>query len=195
MATQDIVIGYAKIYYSAVGTSLPDETTVAYGGSWPVGWSYLGDTTEPLTMAVDREVFDVEIQQSNSPVKQSITKQNITLKTTLAEHTITTLQLVFLGTASSTASGSGQKPYSQLIFGGETSPAIYQWGFEALYQTSTNANEPLRYFFWKGSVSLDGDIPFDKGAVAGVPVMITVLADTTKAAGQQTALVQITTGS
>lgn len=195
MATEDIVIGYAKIWYAPVGEAFPDETSVAYGASLGGNWKYLGDTTEPATLNVDRNVFQVEIQQSNVPVKESITKQTLALKTTLAEHTITHLQLAFLGTASSTPSGSGQKPYSQLQFGGETNPAYYAWVLEALYQTSGNVNEPIRYMFWKGSLTLDGNIPFDKGAVAGIPINITVLADTSKPTGYQTGIIQIVTGS
>lgn len=195
MATQDILIGYAKIWYAPVGEAFPDETSVAYGAAWGGNWKYLGDTLEPLTLNIDRTIFDVEIQQSNVPVKQSITKQTIALKTTMAEHTITTLQLAFLGTASSTASGASQKAYSQLQFGGETAPAYYAWGFEAVYQTANNTSQPARYFFWKGSLTLDGNITFDKGAPAGIPVSITMLADTTKPLGQQTALIQITTSN
>lgn len=195
MTTENILIGYAKIWYAPVGEAFPDETSIGYGIAWGGNWTYLGDTTEPLTLNVERNVFDVEIQQSNVPVKQSITKQTISLKTTLAEHTVVHLQLAFLGTASSTASGSGQKPYSQLQFGGDTNPAYYAWGFEALYQTSTNVNEPVRYLFWKGSLTLDGNIPFDKGKVAGLPVSITVLADTTKPVGYQTGIVQQVTGA
>ena len=194
MAVENILVGYAKIWYAPLGTAFPDETTIGYGVSWP-SWTYLGDTTEPLTLEVDRNVFDVEIQQSNIPVKQSITKQTISLKTTLAEHTVTNLQLAFLGTASSTASGSGQKPYSQLAFGGETNPDYYAFGFEALYQTATNINEPVRYLFWKGSLTLDGNIAFDKGAAAGIPISITILADTSKPVGIQTGYVQQVTGS
>lgn len=195
MAVENILIGYAKIWYAPVGTSFPDETSVAYGASWGASWTYLGDTLEPLTLNVDRNVFDVEIQQSNVPVKQSITKQTIALKTTLAEHTITNLQLAFLGTASSTASGASQKPYSQLQFGGETNPSYYAFGFEALYQTSANSNQPVRYLFWKGSLTLDGNINFDKGAAAGIPINITVLADTSKPTGFQTGIIQQVTGN
>lgn len=195
MATENILVGYAKIWYAPVGTAFPDETTIGYGTAWGGAWNYLGDTLEPLELAVDRETFEVEIQQSNSPVKQSITKQTINLNTTLAEHTVANLQLAFLGTASSTASGSGQKPYSQLAFGGETAPDVYAWGFEVLYQTSANVNEPVRYLFWKGSLSLNGNISFDKGAAAGIPVSIIMLADTTKPSGIQTGYVQQVTGS
>lgn len=195
MATENILVGYAKIWYAPVGTAFPDETTIGYGTAWGGAWTYLGDTLEPLELAVDRETFEVEIQQSNSPVKQSITKQTINLNTTLAEHTVVNLQLAFLGTASSTASGSGQKPYSQLAFGGETAPDVYAWGFEVLYQTSANVNEPVRYLFWKGSLSLNGNISFDKGAAAGIPVSIIMLADTTKPSGIQTGYVQQVTGS
>ena len=190
MTTENILIGYAKIWYAPVGEAFPDETGVAYGVAWGGNWAYLGDTTEPLTLAVDRTVFDVNIQQSNVPVKQSITQQTINLQTTLAEHTITALQLVFLGTPSSAASSTNQRAYSQLTFGGETAPALYAWGFEALYKTAANVSLPVRYLFYKGSLTLNGNIPFDKGAVAGIPVQITVLADTTKAIGAQTGIIQ-----
>lgn len=190
MAVENILIGYAKIWTAPVGEAFP-AATVGYGVAWGGNWAYLGDTLEPLSLTVDRTTFEVEIQQSNQPVKQSITAQPINFSTTMAEHTITILNKVLLGTAVSTAAATGVPGYDTLEFGGETTPNVLAVGFEALYQTAANVSLPVRYMFWRGSITLNGDIPFDKGAPAGVPINIQVLSDTTQAVGHQTGRIQI----
>lgn len=185
MATEDIVVGYAKIWYAPTGEADPDETSVAYGADWGGNWTYLGDTLEPLTMATEVERLDIEIQQSTAPVKQNKIKEIFRLNTTMAEHTGTLLNLLFGGTLTATAAGASQKGFDSLVFGGETDIDIYKWGFESLYKDASNNQHPIRYFFHKGSIALNGDVPFDKGAPTGIPIQITILTDTTQSIGEQ----------
>lgn len=190
MAVENILIGYAKIWTAPVGTAFP-AASIGYGVAWGGAWTYLGDTLEPLSLTIERTTFEVMIQQSNQPVKQAITDQPINFSTTMAEHTAGLLNKVLLGTVVTTAPATGVPGYDTLEFGGETTPNVLAVGFEALYQTAANVSLPVRYMFWRGSITLGGDIPFDKGAAAGIPINIQVLSDTTKAVGQQTGRIQI----
>lgn len=190
MAVENILIGYAKIWTAPVGTAFP-AATVAYGASWGGSWAYLGDTLEPLTLTVDRTTFEVEIQQSNQAVKQAITGQPISFSTTMAEHTADLLNKVLLGTVVTTPAATGVPGYDTLEFGGETIPNVLAVGFEALYVTAANVSLPVRYMFYRGSITMGGDISFDKGAAAGIPVNVQVLSDTSKAVGKQTGRIQI----
>lgn len=195
MANEDVLIGYGRVYYAATGTAFPDETSVAWGASWGGSWTSVGDTLEPITITGDREVFDVDIQQSVAPIKQSIVSQTMEIQTTLANHTAENLKLVLLGTITTTAAGASQKAYKELNFGGETAPNLYAVGVEALYKDASNNNQPVRYLFYKASITLAGDINFDKGAATGIPISITVLADTTQSLGSQLGKIQIVTAN
>lgn len=185
MATEDILIGYAKVWLAPVGEAFPDETSIDYGDAWGGNWEYIGDTLEPLVVAVERNVVAVEIQQATTPVKESITSMVPSLQTTVAVHSMDLLNKVLGGTLTTTAAGAGQKAWQRLQFGGEADIDYFAVGFEALYKTSGNVQEPVRYLFWKGSLTLNGNINFDKGAPTGIPINITILTDTAKALGEQ----------
>ena len=185
MATEDILIGYAKVWTAPVGEAFPDETTIDYGEDWGGNWDYVGDTLEPLVVAVERNVFQVEIQQATTPVKESIVSMVPALQTTVAIHSMTLLNQILGGTLTTTAAGAGQKGWQRLQFGGEADVDYFAVGFEALYKSATNVQQPVRYLFWKGSITLNGSINFDKGAATGIPINITILTDTSKTVGQQ----------
>ena len=195
MASEDILIGYGKIYRAPVAEANPDETSVAWGAAWGGNWTYLGDTLEPATMGAEFEIVDVNIEQSNAPVKQSRVNEIIRISTSVAEHTATLMQLLLGGTVTTTAAGASQKGFDSLPFGGETNVPIYKWGLEALRVDSTGVSQPVRWFFHKGSVGLNGDIPYDKRNAAGVPIQITMLSDTSQAVGAQLGELQIVTAA
>ena len=180
-ASDDIVVGYAKIFTAAYGTAFP-APTVAFGASWGAGWTYLGDTLEPLSMGGDRSMFDVEIQQAIAPVKSIITKDERNFKTKMARHNVLMLNQLLLGTL--TAVG-GSPYYYTIEFGGKSVPNVLAVGFEALWQTEDGVQTPIRWMFWRGSIMQDGDIVYDKAAVAGVPVNIKTYFDTTKTTNKQ----------
>lgn len=195
MASEDILIGYAKIWRAPTAEANPDETTVAWGASWGGNWSYMGDTLTPATLAADIEIVDVNIEQSNSPVKRSRVSEILRLSANVAEHTATLMQLVLGGTVTPTSAGASQKGFDSLAFGGETALTEYKWGLEALRVDSAGNNQPVRWFFYKGTVALNGDIPYDKRSAAGVPIQITMLADTSQSVGAQLGILEIVTAA
>lgn len=193
MANENILIGYAKVWSAPVGETLPDETSIAYGADWGGNWVYLGDTLEPLELSFDVEKFDVDIQQALAPVKSSRTAQKPMIKSVLAENTVLTLQKMLGGTATPTAAGVGQVGFTEFKFGGETAIDFFAWGFEVVYVDADGVTLPVRYFYHRGSITLDGSISFAKDAAAGIPFEITVLDDTSQPVGEQTGIIHYIT--
>jgi hypothetical protein len=187
MPASDIMIAPANIWYSALGTALPDETTVAYGASWGVGWTSLGYTLTPVEMSFEIETFDLEVEQIANIVKRQKTREALTIETTLAELTAANLKLA-LGstqTVTTTAAGAAQHGFEDLKAGGEIYLPEYQLGFEGYTLDASNRQLPLRLFIYRANFVLNGNLSFAKRAAAGIPLQVTALADTSKTAGQQ----------
>jgi hypothetical protein len=187
MAATDIMIAPANIWYSATGTTLPDETTVAFGASWGAGWTNFGYTLNPVELSYEIETFELEVEQIANIVKRQKTKETMTVETTLAELTATNLKLAMGSsqTVSTTAAGAAQHGYEELKGGGEIYLPEYQVGFEGYILDPTNRQMPVRLFLYRCNIVLNGKLSFAKKAAAGVPLQIMALADTAKTSGQQ----------
>lgn len=176
MAQSDIMVSGAWLWYAPEGEGFPDETSIDVGDDWGGNWEWLGLTTAPLTMNLESEEFEVDVQQLTVAVLQSITSEEIVLSTTLAEMTALNLDLLFGGNITVTAAAALQKGYTELKFGGRTQRNVYAVGFEVRH-TVLGVLQPLRLFFYRATFSLGGPIPFDKGAPSAIPVNVTILAD------------------
>ncbi len=196
LSTSDIMIAPANIWDSALGTALPDETTVAYGAAWPAGWTSVGYTLTPLAMAYETEDFELEVEQLPNVVKRQKVKENLTLECTLAELTAINLKLAMGSsqTVGTTAAAASQHAYEEISMGGEIYLPEYQIGFEGYLLDSSNHQLPVRLFLWRANIVLNGNLEFAKAAAAGIPVQIKALAYTTQPAGQQLLRFQRVTG-
>ncbi len=192
MAKEDIILGKGELYYAPVATANPDETTVAFGGTW-TSWTSLGQTLEPLTLTWNEERKSIKTQQTLGKIRQVRTSREPQLKTVLAEHTGAILALVHGGTNTDTAAGASQKGFSQVVIGAETMVSTYKFGFETLRVTSAGVKQPVRYFFHMGSIGPDGDSAFDKENETGIPVIIEVYEDTSQTDGQEFMAIDIVT--
>lgn len=177
MAQSDILVSGAWLWYAPEDEPNPDETSIDTGEDWGGNWEWLGLTTEPLSMAVATETFEVDVQQLSAPILQSITSETYTLTTTLAEQTAEILQLLDGGNITTTPAGASQRGYTELAAGGRTVRTVYKVGFEVKHSLADGTLLPLRLFFHRANFARGGDVAYDKGAVAGVPISITVLAD------------------
>lgn len=183
MAVSDIIISPAKLYWANVGTALPDETSVAYDGTWS-SWNYLGTTLEPVKLTYNRETFELEVQQALSPLKHKVTKEVASIETILAEVSASALAIVMGGTSGATAAGSGQKGYFTVEAGGDGELIEYAWGFEG-YSVINNVKQPTRWFFYRGVATPTGEVSFAKAEPAGLGIRIDAHPDTTLAIGKQ----------
>jgi hypothetical protein len=86
----NLIVSPALLYISPVGTTLPNETTVAAGASWGAGWTDVGFTSSPLVMNMNDEKFALEVEQVSAELMEVLTKRTIELETTLAEITAAT---------------------------------------------------------------------------------------------------------
>ena len=161
----NIIVSPAWLWYAPELEPLPDDTTVEVGDDWGGNWEWVGMTTTPLAQAVATTTFEVDVQQSATPIAQSITEERMTLTTTLAEMTPTLLQLLDGGNLTVTAPGAAQVGKTVLKAGGRTVRATYKVGFETV-RVINGVRLPLRWFFHRATFSRAGDVPFGKGAVS-----------------------------
>ncbi|MDD5059304.1 MAG: hypothetical protein PHQ60_15715 [Sideroxydans sp.] len=190
MATADILLTPARIFYAPVGEELPDENTVDYGDEWGGNWEDLGYTLTPVTMNISRELFELFVEQLTNPVKRKITQETLTIETTLAEITGDNLLLAFGGSVTETPAGAGQVEKVELEAGGDTTPDVYAFGLEGEYVDDDNESFPVRVLMFRGNPILGGAMQFAKAAGMGIPIRITAEADTTKDVGKQLLLIQ-----
>jgi hypothetical protein len=190
----DVLISEARVLYSPVGTAKPDETTVAYDayGSW-TGWTELGYTLEPLTVAYGYDTAGVDVQQSTLPIKRRKISETMTITTTLGQLSGDNLALVLNGTNTDTAAGASQKAFSSVAFGGDTNLPEWQFAFEGYRPDSAGTKQPVRLFVHKANIAAAGDIPFDKANASGIPIEVMALEDSTQSAGERLGVMHIVT--
>lgn len=183
MAVTDILITPARILKAPVGETLPDETSVAYGGSWGGNWASVGYTLQPLTMSYNREVFGLKLEQLNGDAKRRVTDEVVKFETVLAEATPDNLQLAIGGTVSATSAGASQVAFEDLDVGGAVQMDELAWGIEGFYENASGTQFPVRIFVYKATAVLNGQLTFAKAAAAGVPLQISAMPDASKSLG------------
>jgi hypothetical protein len=196
MAVEDIIVSWGVIYYAPVGESLPDETTVAFGGAWGGNWTALGYFAEgaPLSWNPTITKYPVRAQQTTGVLRRVITQEDIAIETTLIEVTADNLELALEGTVTDTAAGAAQKAFSKLEGGGQFVPDVYAWGIEMMRIDASGNQQPLRLFIFKGEATINGTLAFSKAVETGVPIHIDGNLDLSKAVGKQYYKVDIVTG-
>jgi hypothetical protein len=197
MAVEDILIGPVTAYYAPVATALPDETSVAFGAAWGGAWASLGYTKEdtPLSWNLEKNTKMVGAQQTILKLKAVHTEETLALETTLIELTPANLGLVIGGTVSNTVASAGQKGYSKVEGGGLYLPTLYAIGFEGMRVMSDGTQQPVRFFVWKGVLTIGGALEFGKDDETGMAIHVDALADTSKAANKQLYYIEIVTAA
>jgi len=183
MAVADILTGPVKVYYAAVGTAIPARDTVAYGAAWTAPWTALGYTKEGLTVNYETEELEVMIQEALAAVKRVRTKESLTLESVLAELTGTNLALL-VGQAKTTgAAGAGVVGYEELLVGGAWIIPEKAWGFEGLYTDTSGNSLPVRFYIFKGTARVNGELQFSKEEYPGIAFQVQMLEDPTGTRG------------
>lgn len=184
----------AVLWYAPTGESKPDESSVAYGGSWGGNWARVGYTKQQLTLAYESEETDIEVEEVLAPVKRFRISESLTVETVLAELTAAYLQLAASNqdTVTETPQGTDQDAYEETGLGGEVILTEKAWGFEGLYIDADGNEQPVRIFVHKGTARVNGELEFSQKAdgYPGIPIQIKALADTTQSTGQELLLWQ-----
>jgi hypothetical protein len=180
----DIILTPVRILYSALATAVPVDT-VAVGGSWGAGWTELGYTEAPLTMAYSSEEYEKEVQSSLAPVKRMRIREGLSLETVLAELDGAQLNLMIDGVLTATPAGVGQPGKEEIAVGGKQALTEKQWGFEGSDIDEDAMTFPVRVFVWKATATAGVSLEFAKEKSTGVSLKIKALADLTKTDGQR----------
>jgi hypothetical protein len=100
----NLVAGPATLYGGAFGATEPASTAV---GSVPSSatWTDFGGTNDGTTLSVKLDYFDLEVDQIVDKVGSRLQDREITVKTVLAEPTLTNLKTALNGGTISTSAG------------------------------------------------------------------------------------------
>lgn len=188
----NILVGHAKLWIAPIGTTLPDDDTLAYGAAWPSGWVYAGYTTEGAKAAYKQDKMDVEIQEAMAPVDRRVAKEEFTLETVLAEFIVTNLDLAWggVGTVSTVAPTTGVTGKDIIKSGGKATLVKKMIGLEGSYLDANGVELPVRIIVYRATAVAGGELEFVKDKITGVPFRVEGLEDMSKTDGQR--LFQIT---
>lgn len=183
MAIADILHGPVAIKYAPVGTALPADS-VAFGGVWPTGWLDFGYTQAPLTLNYTFDELDIEVEQELAPLDRIRIKETVELSSVLAELTAKNVGVMMNGIVTLTDAGAKQVGKEEVEVGGDRNLNKYAFAFEGLYIDSTGNKFPRRFFLYRGTCRVDGEIASGKEANANLPFTIKGLVDTSKSSGK-----------
>lgn len=195
-ATADILVSAANILYAPKGTALPDETTVIWNDfdSWPAGWDHLGYTASPARTTYTYDVFELGVEQSTSPAIQRKTNERAVTDIALSQFSGKNIALLTDGTVTDTAAGGSQKPFTRVVTGGSPNLKEYMFALEGYRPDVNGTPQPVRIFFYRGTIRVNGSIEFAKAAGTSLPGQITALTDPERTVGQQLMETHIVTG-
>lgn len=192
--SDSVLVAEAAVLYAPLATALPDETSVAWNtfAGW-TGWTMLGYTTVATEFSYSYDVFEVDVQQSLAPIKRRKISEVGSISTSLAQFEGALLALVLSGTNTTVAAGASQKAWDRVVFGGDPALDEYMFAIEGWREDSAGTKQPVRIFGYRGTITANGGIPFDKNAVTAIPIAINLLADSSKAVGAQLGEIHVIT--
>lgn len=195
MADQDILFGPGKIYRAPLAEAAPDETTIDYDEAWGGNWVDMGDLIEgqPVTLSITEEIVKGYTERATSAKNAVRTRREMMVKCALAEHSVANMTILLDGTAATTAAGAAQKGFSDIPIHDNSEVTFYKWGIEGVRKDSAGNEQPVRWFLPKGYIRLSGDLAYAKQNQTGIPIEISLLGDSSQAAGAELGKLQIVT--
>ena len=178
----------ARVLIAAVGTAIPDETTVAYDAAWPSPWIDLGFTKAPLAFNYEYDEHEFMVEQILGPVRRDKTGERATFETVLSEVTSDNMALAFgvnpahaTNGVVDTAAGAAQKAFSTISVG--NTPLVHEFavGIEGQRYDSAGTGQPVRVFFARATLRLNGALEFSQknDDHTGVNLQLKALANST----------------
>lgn len=172
----DVLLGPVWVYYAPVAEPLPAITAaglVNYTDAPGGNWTYLGDTTTPLTLALDRSEYEVMTEQRSAPVRRIETRRVHTFETTLVEHDLINLGLAVGGTSTTSAATGTDAGYSEIAITSEAqSLPEYAWLFVGEYVDASGDSFARYWYVQKGDAELNGNLQYGKEQVGAIPLRI-----------------------
>lgn len=174
----------ARIWKAPVGEALPDVDTIGYGVAFGGNWDEVGYTSAPLAIGYTEETNELRVEQRLGPAYRLRSAEDIMFETTLAE--IHSLHLdMLIGDDAGTnvteqAAGAGAVEYDSFQGGGVYSLPEAAWGVEGKV---ISTEQPIRFFIYRATAHLNGQLEFAKGNPAGMNIQVKGLVDETKSLG------------
>lgn len=193
MAVADFLMTGARVLYAATGTSLPSETNVAWGASWS-SFTELGSLGDELRLNYRPTFTGISPQNALGDVKDYRTNEALSAESSLLDFTGPNLALLIGGTNTTTGAGGSQKPFYNVVGGGQPVVTQYLFGFEGFRPDSSGNLQPVRLFFFKASIRMNGPIRLNKEQKLTMPFAIKAYHDPTLTVGQQLFRIHVVTG-
>lgn len=194
MAVSDILVSGATVLHSDLTIALPNLNTVAFNayGSW-ASWFSLGVTASPVRIRHDKEYYQFDAQQYAHPILVRQVGKRTVVRFEIAELTGATLSTLMDGSLTTTAAGAGTKGSYTVDYGSNLTTLERQWAFEGFRLDSAGTQQPVRWFFYKAVLSLEGDFTFNKRDSVRAMCSLICIADTSKTQGVDVGKIQVVT--
>jgi hypothetical protein len=95
----NVIVGLAQLYvapYGASGEPAPADT-VAKGAPWGGNWVAMGGTSQGVAITMAPKTVDITIEEQMTPADVVIDTMDISVKVTLSEDVIASMQLAYGG--------------------------------------------------------------------------------------------------
>lgn len=159
----------ARVLVAPVGETIPDETSVAYDGSWGGNWVDFGFTKTPLAFNYEFDEHEFHVEQILGPVRRDRTGERATFETVLSEVTSDNMAYAFgvdpadaTDGVTDTAAGASQKAFSDISVGNTPLVQEFAVAIEGKRYDSAGTGQPVRVFFAKATLRLNGALEFSQ---------------------------------
>jgi hypothetical protein len=175
----DIIKSGATVWTAPLSEALPAKS-LPFGADWGGNWDKFGLTKEPLTFAYEQEEAEIVVEEYLAPVDRKRIAESAMAETVLSEFSAQVLRHVMgQGAMAQVAAGASQVAYEELQFGNEVEIEKRIWGFEGQYLSPQGEQFPVRWFLYRGTCKLNGELEFSRKSddYVGIPMQVAGLAD------------------
>jgi hypothetical protein len=159
VTTSNLLMGPAKLYFGAVGSTEPPSNATVLGAPW----TDIGGTTDGLTLTINQTYTPMMVDQVAMPVGSRKTEQGVQVATNLAEATLANLRMV-LNQATAVAT------FTELDADISNADPLYQ----AVCIEGQKPGGGTRRVFVRRTLSTESiEMPFTKDGMTVVPVTFT----------------------
>jgi hypothetical protein len=166
------------LYFYGAGAFAPDDVIKGALEEFYIEGLFMGHTHGAFDADFAVETSDIEVEQSLLPVRTIKSGEKYTIKVPLAEVSLEHIKEVWGISATIEDLGSGRR---RLTFGGDTLIAEKS----VMVVLPGRSGRKYYWFFYRCAVRGSGTLSWSKGDQVDLPIELTVLADTSRPAGDQ----------